>query len=262
METKTQVVAQKLNDKVFSVIGQNALKGFEQAFLVADAIKELKVMLTAEYMKPIMQLQGNKLGFRTDKDKTGGYPEEVVKNCLIEAVLMGLQPHGNQFNIIAGNTYPTKEGMGELLKKIDGLNYEIIPAIPKAISDKTSSVDMNIKWAMNGATSTTVILPVSIKIDAYASVDSVIGKATRKARKWLFEKVTGVEITDGEVSDVESTVMQSTPLVNKEAERIELMISDADTIEIMLAIEPDMKSIAPQLQEVFDKKLAIMKGTK
>ncbi len=126
------LVAKKLDSNVFAVIGQTALEGFEKAYLVADAIKELKSLLTAEYMSPIMYLQGNKLGFLTDKDKTGGYGESQVKNCLIEAVLFGLQPHGNQFNIISGQMYPTKEGLGQMLKNISGLKYEIVAGIPKA----------------------------------------------------------------------------------------------------------------------------------
>src|SRR5215204_5340477 len=110
-------LAKSLNEKVFSVLSADQLNGFEKAYLIANAIAELKSLLTPEYMKPIMQMQGNKLGFKTDKDKDGGYPEAIVKNCLIEAVLMGVQPFGNQFNIIANNTYITKEGYGYLLSK-------------------------------------------------------------------------------------------------------------------------------------------------
>ncbi|MFK5282891.1 hypothetical protein ACI3PL_25325, partial [Lacticaseibacillus paracasei] len=78
-----------------------------------------------------MALQGNRLGFKTDKDKSGGYPESVVKNCLIEAVLLGIQPTGNQFNIIAGNMYPTKEGCGYLLNNFKGLSYNLVCSLPR-----------------------------------------------------------------------------------------------------------------------------------
>jgi len=71
-------VAKNLNDAVGSVLGNENLEGFERAYKIADAITRLSEILTPEYMKPIMAMQGNKLGFKTDKDKTGGYPESVV----------------------------------------------------------------------------------------------------------------------------------------------------------------------------------------
>ena len=120
--TKKETTIEALNNSVMSVIGSDKMKSFEKAYIVAEAISNLQTLLTPEYMKPILALQGNRLGFRTDKDKNGGYSEAQVKNCLIEAVLMGLQPTGNQFNIIAGNTYPTKEGLGYLLANFQGLD--------------------------------------------------------------------------------------------------------------------------------------------
>ncbi len=212
MENKTQnkeIVIQKLNESVLSVIGSEKLQLFDKAYKVAEAIGQLQILLTPEYMKPIMALQGNRLGFKTDKDKAGGYPEAVVKNCLIEATLMGLQVTGNQFNIIAGNTYPTKEGMGYLLANFPGLVYTLTTALPRTNADKTSAaVGVNIKWTLAGK-SNNESFEIPIKLDAYTSVDAMIGKATRKGRAWLYSKISGTEVTDGEVEDGEAKVMSS-----------------------------------------------------
>lgn len=220
MEPKNQIVlservsavATQLNQSVMNVLGQDKVMGFEKAYLVSNAIGELKELLTPEYMKPIMNLQGNKLGFKTDKDKDGGYKEDVVKNCLIEAVLYGLQPAGNQFNIIAGNTYATKEGMGYLLSKIPGLKYEIIPELPR-IKDNSAAVVMNIEWELGGVTNTKKI-DIPIKVNQYMGADAVLGKATRKARKWLYDTITGNEIPEGDITD--SVVIQKTGDEKKE----------------------------------------------
>lgn len=204
MKTETNEIVQKLDKSVLAVIGNSAMMGFEKAHVVSNAIVELKALLTDEYMKPIMALQGNKLGFRTDKDKNGGYGIEVVRNCLIEAVLMGLQPTGNQFNIIAGNTYPTKEGCGALLNRKDffpGLEKTIIVGLPRINGEKTSAAfDVLIQWEYNGVKKEKTV-PIPIKIDQYASVDSMVGKATRKARAWLLSELTGMEITDGDATE-------------------------------------------------------------
>lgn len=221
-------IAQKLNNSVLSVLSSDQLMGFEKAYLIANAAGELKKLLTPQYMKPIMDLQGNRLGFKTDKDiaqgggKGPGYPEEVVKNCLIEAVLMGVQPFGNQFNIIAGNSYITKEGFGFLLANYKGLYYEITPDLPRINGDKTSAaIDMNIEWTLEGVTKTKKI-PFPIKMNAYMGTDAVIGKATRKARAWLYNTITGSEMPEGDTQDIDAKII-STEIKNPAIEDLEML---------------------------------------
>lgn len=233
-------LAKRLNNSVFSVIASDQLIGFEKAYLIANAAGELKKLLSAEYMKPIMELQNNRLGFKTDKP--AGYDEATVKNCLIEAVLTGVQPFGNQFNIIAGNCYITKEGFGYLLAKFPGLTYEIIPALPRINADKSSAaILMKVEWTLNG-TSKTRELDIPTKMNQYMGTDAVIGKATRKARAWLFHTITGTEIGDGDAAEYEGRQTIKVEPVDKEAERVVLMIKDAKTIE-------DLKNIEPHVQE-------------
>ena len=115
--------SKSIDEVVLSVIGKKGLAGFEKAFLVSTAIDALDSLLDNEYMKPIMKLQGTALGFRTDKDRNGGYSLEDVKRCLKEAVLKGYQPTNNEFNIIAGNMYPTKNGLERKANEWHGLKY-------------------------------------------------------------------------------------------------------------------------------------------
>lgn len=222
-------LSERLNNRVMSVINSETIAGFERAYTIAIAAKELEESLTAEYMQPIMALQGNRLGFKTDKDNTGGYPEPVVKKCLIEAVLMGLQPFGNQFNIIAGNTYATKEGMGACLKNFKGLTYEIIPQLPRIDTNKGSAaIVMKIRWTLNGAAQERDI-DFAIKVNNFMGSDAVIGKATRKARKWLHDTISGFEIPEGDITDTDIKGVNTSADINKEEERIIALLSDAKT---------------------------------
>jgi hypothetical protein len=231
-------IAKQLNLSVISVISSEKLLGFEKSYLIAKAVTQLKELLTAEYMKPIMELQGNRLGFKTDKDTEGGYSEAVVKNCLIEAVLMGVQPFGNQFNIIANNSYITKEGFGYLLLNYEGLYYEITPELPRINADKTSAaIVMVIEWTIDGITKTKK-LDIPVRMNQRMGTDAVIGKATRKARAWLYSTITGSEMPEGDTQDTEATVLSSK--VNpdkkdvadsKETERIKDFINNATTVE-------------------------------
>lgn len=246
--------AKELNTVVQNTIGDKAIKHFEKAYLLAAATVELERLLTDEYMKPIMYLQGNKLGFKTDKDREGGYDIKTVRNCLIEAVFTGVLPHGNHFNIIAGNCYITKEGFGYLLKTVDGLSYDIIPSIPKLFPEqKKAEISMNIEWEIGGVKNAKTI-DFSIRLNAGMSDDAIVGKATRKARAWLYNTVTNQEITDGEIEDVGNAVVVETIKPNKEVERISIMIANAKTVDGLFALEEYVKKY-PELKPKFSEKL-------
>lgn len=248
MGTKTEIeLVEKLDNVVSSVIGSEKLIGFKDAFTKASAIQQLKNLLSPEYMEPIMALQGCRLGFKTDKDimkqqgggytKGPGYPVEVVKNCLIEAVLMGLQPTGNHFNIIAGNTYITKEGCGYLLNKLHaGIKWTVVCRITRVSQDKTSAeVEATVTWGNN-----TQILPIPIKTDAYTSLDAIIGKATRKARAWLLSTLSGYEIPEGDIDDQAAIVVQSTSVLDELKELFnekQMQLTDADRVRIQDIID-------------------------
>jgi hypothetical protein len=225
-------VAKQLNSNVLAVISQENLIGFEKAYLISTAASEIEKALNDTYMKPIMALQGNRLGFKTDKDDKGGYDMKIVKNCLIEAVLMGVQPFGNQFNIIAGGCYVTKEGFGYLLSKLSGLKYEIIPSLPR-INGPSAAVVMKIKWTHNNA-SKEVDMDIPVKVNAYMGTDAVLGKATRKARKWLYETITGTEVSDGDAIEVNAEIVSS---------KIEKVDTKSD------AVAASVKSMMPKKTE-------------
>lgn len=244
-------VAKRLNGSVAKVIGDNNIQGFEKAYLIAQATIELREALTPEYMKPIMALQGSKLGFKSDK----AYPENVVKDCVIEAVLTGVQPCGNHFNIIAGNCYITKEGFGYLLGKLEGIDYKIIPELPR-IQGQSAAVKMQINWTANGKSNSETI-DFAIKVNQYSGADAVIGKATRKARAWLFNSLTGAEIGDGDVNDVTAkTIDTDYTDLNKEAERAQMLIENASTPQevdtIFNGCTPDIKVM---IEDVRAKKM-------
>ena len=144
----------KLDNSVGVLLSASDLDGFDKAFSLAKGMKSLKSLLTKEVMEPIMDLQGSKIGFVTDKDKQNGYPESVVKDCLIEAVMKGVQPFGNHFNIIAGNCYITKEGfkhlLDSLLKTKVGFTEYMITAQLTRIKDSSAAVVMDVEWTING----------------------------------------------------------------------------------------------------------------
>lgn len=254
-------VGQKLNSVVSSVLSQKEIDGFQKAFVVSKGINELRAMLTPEYMKPIMEMQGTKLGFKSDKI----YDEKVVKECLIEAVFLGLQPYGNEFNIIGGNCYATKEGLGSLLKKMTGLSYEIIPQLPRINADKTSAaIVMKIVWTINGGQQNVREIEIPVKMNQYMGTDAVIGKATRKARAWLYGKLNDCEVPEGDVTDADFKIVDPQPSPQeiarqKEYDRVTDFIANATTLEQLEQVESHLEGEQLDLfkskkNELIDKK--------
>ena len=220
-ENKFLSVSKIIDSEISTVLSSN-VNGFQKAFVMSSAIDIIKAQLTDEYMKPIMALQGTNLGFKTDQDtikekvnnkwvtkKGDGYPLEIVRECLIEAIFLGLEVTGNQFNIIGGNMYPTREGFGHALDKIRGLkkNFEY-KNIQQPAGQKVAYVTVFITWQMEGDTAKKQTIEFPIKSNDYTSYDALIGKAERKAKRWLYNTVKGTDISDGDVTDIPHLVVK------------------------------------------------------
>jgi hypothetical protein len=178
---------------------------FSSAIAVADAINQLKMMLTPEIMQPIMALQGTPLGYKTDKDSSGGYSVDVVREAFIEVTLKGFKIVGNEMNIIAGRGYITKEGFEGALLRLGRAgkftDYRDSYSIPKAVSDNEAIVSASASWKWNGVAGSLENVQFSIRVNKGMGADGIIGKAKRKLKARIFERVTGTIITDGDVSE-------------------------------------------------------------
>lgn len=200
-------ISKKIDSQVTQIFSNSQLQGFEKAVKLADGVNMLRELLSADYMASIMKLQGSKIGFRTDKDKKqdgskgDGYPVEIVKDCLIEATLIGLEPVGNHFNILAGNMYVTKEGAEYLLNK-EGVKHTLRFSSPKIDQQqKVARLDVEVEWTYEGEKNKETV-PVSAKWNAYTTEDAIQGKATRKARVWLYNRIHNTQISDGDITDI------------------------------------------------------------
>lgn len=228
-ENKFLSVSKIIDSEISTVLASN-VNGFQKAFVMSSAIDIIKEQLTDEYMKPIMALQGSSLGFKTDQDtikeknaagkwitkKGDGYPMEIVRECLIEATFLGLEVTGNQFNIIGGNMYPTREGFGALLDKMHNLKKNFTYTnIQQPAGQKVANVTVLIVWQFDGDTVKKQSIDFPIKSNEYTSYDALIGKAERKAKRWLYNTIKGTDISDGDVNDIPHV-----DVTNKEDEKL------------------------------------------
>ena len=189
--------------------------GIVKGIRTGNFIQRMRAALTPEIMQGIMALQNTSLGFKTDKPE--GYPVEVVATCAIEAYAVGLTTNGNEFNIISGSMYVAKNGTNALLRNMGVRHFEE-PGIPELFSEK----DITYQDKYNGGTKTRkqTIYKQPVKVTWFEAdgehsetveflvnvnnamgPDAIAGKATRKARMWLINRITGMDLQDAEVDD-------------------------------------------------------------
>ena len=204
----TQNFKLAVNDSVITALDNAAKQGmfaqtvtneFKKMFITGAAMAELRALLTPEVMRPIMALQNTPIGFLTD-NKAGGYPVDVVRDCVIEAAFNGISVCGNEFNIISGRFYPTKNGLKHKLRDIQGLYKNVTPGIPKMVGENGSIVTMHVDWTYNNEKHEKD-LTLAIRVNRGMGADAIIGKATRKVYAWLYEEVTGNSVNEGDVTD-------------------------------------------------------------
>lgn len=207
------------------------VNNFGAAFQAVSVVNLLREAMTDEVMdKVFLPLMNTRLGFLTDKTgtdrKTGAktplYPTAVVRDAIIDAVAIGLLPTGNQFNIIAGRMYPTKEGYTSLLRK-QGVKYFIEVGYDKSQTQGFAEIPCKITYHYNGEKNGFAIV-ATVKKDSYSSADQLRGKAERRAKKALYEFVTGCDFGDADET--------SSKPVDVVATEVEAEANSGDTIGV------------------------------
>ena len=181
---------------------------FTISIRMSAAMKQLRSMITKEMMAPIMEMQGSPLGFRTDKDKEGGYKEDIVKEVLIEATLKGFRMVNNETNIIGTRFYPTREGFERVFRDLGKTgtftDLRLYPGVPRTQADG-AIVDYAATWIFKGMKDD-MKLSIPIRVNAGQGPDAVLGKAKRKMLAAIFGRITGSEFTDGDETEDPNTM--------------------------------------------------------
>jgi hypothetical protein len=216
MSKPNEAVAEKPNREVLAKIGKqineirekheaglaSATNDFERGYVLACSLIDLR-QAVKQYLPVLKQLQGSKLGFLTDRDPgkdwkgEGPYPEQVIVECAIEAVVCGARWTGNEFNILAGGCYLTKNFWSRKLKEVQGLtDLDLNPGIPELVNGK-AIVQFDATWKLDGKFQR-LSRRFSILLRKNQTDDATIGKAEARMLKAVFKKVTGSEVTDGD----------------------------------------------------------------
>jgi hypothetical protein len=217
---------EKIKSKISAIeqIGRESglAKASESIFAslqMAENIVALKRLLDGEVMAKFMALQGSPLGFVTDRDKDGGYPIDTVREAIVMALMHGLRPVGNEFNIIGGRFYAAKAGVRRLVLQFPGLtNYEHQVGLAEAKNDdgQTAYVHFIAEFKLHGEPQK-FTRKIAVIRNQGMKVDAILGKGERKGMAHLLAKLTGLDIpsTDGEA--VETAFESTAPAANPPA---------------------------------------------
>lgn len=172
------------------------------AIVLANSISALRNALTPEIMSDLLKLANTPLGFKTDEAnrKEGKYPDAVIKDCLIQAMVRGVRPTGNEFNILVGQCYVTKEGFRRLLKDFPGFaNLKIDLGVPR-ISGEGAIIKASASWTLHMRRDS-----IECEIPVKGSgCDLLLGKAESKLYRRIYSRLTGSELADVASAEDES----------------------------------------------------------
>jgi hypothetical protein len=206
----------------------------EKTVLQARAIAALEEAITPAMMVDMMKLMNSPLGFKTDKKPPGElYHESTVKRCLIVAMLYGAKVTGNEFNIIAGNCYLTKEYTRSAILRWPGLRrFEILIGVTMKHGEKTSACEAVATWELNGemhelrcVKTPEMDARVVVNSHATSSPDEIRGKVEAKLFQRVLGRLTGLNIEAAVGPQVDDDVI--------EGETVSVMVHDgtADLVD-------------------------------
>lgn len=235
---------------------------FQRTFLVAQAMRELREMITPDMLECIKAGEGQALGFKTDKWKDGKhYDDDTIRDVTIEATLRGVAMVGNEVNIIAGGFYMAKNGCKRKCKDWPGLTgLQVAFGVPE-MKGGEALVDARAAYVLDGQEQrferTEKTLEggrrfdnrIAIRVNSGQGSDAILGKAERKFYASLLEHLSGEPVDSGDVDESDVIDAKSTPSKAKRSTLFD------DEVDEPVDNGPD-PSAQGELLEEYDKKLA------
>lgn len=211
------------------VVAEKERNDMVKGLVMARAMKTLRALMTDKIMADVMELMNTPLGFKTDRPNATNntfYTKDEVRDVLIQALLRGLQPVDNQFNIIAGNLYVTKEGYERMLQEFPGLqDLQFDLGVPATNGDG-ALVTARATWVLDGRPGsiscergekpTDPDYRIPVRVNKAMGIDAILGKAKSKLLRRIYERLTGTMIlseadTDGgDILEGNATPVQQT----------------------------------------------------
>ncbi len=192
-----------------------------EGLIVAEAMSQMRKLVTSEMLAGVMTLVGSPLGIECDKPE--GYKEDIVRDAFIQAQLVGARPVNQEFGIIQRKFYPKKGFFRRAILEADDItDLSVEPGYIVRDKDSTALVNMHATWrddgrlqkydaTIDGDAENKRDRRIRVKVNSGMGDDAIIGKAERKMYARLYEMITDNVLTapaedDDDTDTVEGTV--------------------------------------------------------
>jgi hypothetical protein len=192
---------------------------FSSALIMAKAVGFLKSAITPGMLAEFRSLADTPMGFRTDrpagstrKIKKNGewvqvdnkpYDDDTLKECIIIALMSGAKLTGNQFSILAGNCYLTKNFFKPAIQSYPGLSgLQVEMGVPVRGPNNVAACEAVASWWLGGEHHTLRCakagaegsIDTRIVVNAYdsSSTDEILGRVESKLYRRIFERLRGM----------------------------------------------------------------------
>lgn len=213
-----------------------------KGILYARAMNQIRDGLSGPVLADIKRLAGTPLGFKTDRDSGDRrYSDEVIRDVAAVALLDGARIVGNEFNIIAGNYYRTKEQLERRVREWPGLTRLRIELGLPAFSQGNdwAFVSAWASWKLDGIANSIECkfddakrdTRIAVKVNAGMGIDGIHGKAKRKLyhRIWEILKGCSIDDFDEDEQDDERTITVAATVVESESAETKVESESAET---------------------------------
>jgi hypothetical protein len=202
----------------------------ERTLTLAESMAAMRTHFRGDILDRVKGLANTPLGFLTDRsDPTKAtYPDDTVRDCVIEAMLRGAQPIGNEFNIIASRCYLTKQYFERAVRQFPGLTeLRVTEGVPQTAQNQGGAlVACSASWKLGGVRDEIkcadgdIDTRIAVRVNAGMGVDAILGKAKRKLLARVFARITGSDWVDPDAEPAEelADVVESAQAAASESE--------------------------------------------
>lgn len=199
------VEADKAVSELLVAQSTGKLTGIQLTVAKVTVVEMIEKVLDEAFMARVMTLQNKPYGFKTDcdlkKNPPEKYPVNVVKDCVIQAILHGAEITGNEFNILGGNAYFTKEYCENYLIK-NKIHFKLLISFSKKTPDNVWIVPVKVSWIdPRDSSNTWKTENIDIPVNKFEKTkeDTLRGQAKRDAMAWLISTIRETPIPMGNV---------------------------------------------------------------
>lgn len=193
---------------------------FERSMMYGHYLVKIKEQFNGKTLEIVKNLMNTGIGFKTDRNPDDPnckykdvYSDEIIKNCATQAIMHGLRIHGNEWNILGGNFYATKEGLQRIVRANPNLERKIKETIKGFKQSSESHIwefkcEYEFKLKGEQEVKDSVNIYVRGKQGNYdIPFDAVMGKAVRKLLKTIYNEMNhGFHLEDADDVDELETV--------------------------------------------------------